>query len=55
MKLIKKIRQSRLWDVFKKWTQVTIHLHTGRNHSCHHPNTHPIPVHEVKRNPSNTS
>ncbi len=35
-----------------KWTQVTIHLHTGRNHSCHHPNTHPIPVHEVKRNPS---
>ena len=35
-----------------KWTQVTIHLHTGRNHSCHHPATHPIPVHEVKRNPS---
>ena len=35
-----------------KWTQVTIHLHLGRNHSCHHPDTHPIPVSEVKKNPS---
>jgi len=35
-----------------KWTQVTIHLQMGQTHSCHHPNTHQIPLSEVKRNPS---
>ena len=35
-----------------KWTQVTIHLQMGQTHSCHHPNTHKIPVAEIKRNPS---
>jgi|TARA_B110000858_G_C17804405_1_gene477105 organic radical activating enzyme len=35
-----------------KWTQVTIHLQTGRTHSCHHPTTHKIPLAEIKRNPS---
>mgnify|MGYP001191823922 FL=1 len=35
-----------------KWTQVTIHLQTGRTHSCHHPTTHHVPVSELKRNPS---
>jgi len=35
-----------------KWTQVTIHLHLGRTHSCHHPDTHPIPVSELQNNPS---
>jgi len=35
-----------------KWTQVTIHLQMGETHSCHHPNTHKIPVSELKRNPS---
>ena len=35
-----------------KWTQVTIHLQTGRTHSCHHPTTHKIPLSEIKRNPS---
>lgn len=35
-----------------KWTQVTIHLQTGRTHSCHHPDTHPIPLKEISRNPS---
>jgi hypothetical protein len=35
-----------------KWTQVTIHLQLGRTHSCHHPDTHPIPLSELKRNPS---
>jgi organic radical activating enzyme len=35
-----------------KWTQVTIHLQMGQTHSCHHPATHKIPVHELKRNPS---
>jgi hypothetical protein len=35
-----------------KWTQVTAHLHTGHNHSCHHPNTHKISEVEIARNPS---
>lgn len=35
-----------------KWTQVTIHLHMGRTHSCHHPDTHPIPLNEVNENPT---
>lgn len=35
-----------------KWTQVTIHLHNGTTHSCHHPKTHKIPKLEVDRNPS---
>ncbi len=35
-----------------KWTQTTIHLQLGRTHSCHHPDTHPIPLAEIKRNPS---
>ena len=35
-----------------KWTQVTIHLHLGRTHSCHHPTSHIIPLIELKRNPS---
>jgi organic radical activating enzyme len=35
-----------------KWKQVTVHLDTGRTHSCHHPVTHKIPVSEIKKNPS---
>ena len=35
-----------------KWTQTTIHLQLGRTHSCHHPDTHKIPVAEIKKNPS---
>ena len=35
-----------------KWTQVTMHLQLGHTHSCHHPATHPIPVKELKRNPT---
>ena len=34
-----------------KWDQVTMHLHIGHNHSCHHPSVHKIPVKEVERNP----
>ena len=34
-----------------KWTQTTIHLQLGRTHSCHHPDTHKIPVAEIKKNP----
>ena len=35
-----------------KWTQVTMHLQTGLNHSCHHPTAHKIPIAEIQRNPS---
>jgi hypothetical protein len=35
-----------------KWTQVTLHLQTGFNHSCHHPTVHRIPQNEIARNPS---
>jgi organic radical activating enzyme len=35
-----------------KWYQVTLHLHNGHTHSCHHPNTHKVPVEELIGNPS---
>ena len=35
-----------------KWTQVTMHLHLGHTHSCHHPATHKIPLNELKTNPT---
>lgn len=35
-----------------KWLQVTIHLHNGQTHSCHHPGTHSIPLEELKEDPS---
>ena len=35
-----------------KWTQVTMHLHLGHTHSCHHPATHKIPLNELKVNPT---
>ena len=35
-----------------KWKQVTIHLQNGHTHSCHHPNTHLIPIEEIKTNPT---
>lgn len=35
-----------------KWTQVTLHLSNGYNHSCHHPKLHKIDKEEIKINPS---
>jgi len=35
-----------------KWKQVTLHLHNGQTHSCHHPVTHHIPLEEIAINPS---
>ncbi len=35
-----------------KWTQVTLQLQNGHNHSCHHPRTHKISEQEIARNPS---
>lgn len=34
-----------------KWLQVTIHLHTGHTHSCHHPSPHKIPLEEIDQDP----
>ena len=33
-----------------KWLQVTMHLQNGHTHSCHHPQTHKIPLEEIKNN-----
>ena len=35
-----------------KWTQVTMHLHNGTTHSCHHPAPHKVSIGEVERNPT---
>jgi len=35
-----------------KWTQVTIHLASGINHSCHHVGAHKIPLDELANNPN---
>jgi len=35
-----------------KWTQVTMHLHNGLTHSCHHPTPHKIPLNEIETNPT---
>ena len=33
-----------------KWDQVTMHLHNGMTHSCHHPAPHKIPLIEIESN-----
>jgi len=35
-----------------KWLQVTVHLQNGHTHSCHHPDTHSVPMKELSDNPS---
>jgi hypothetical protein len=35
-----------------KWTQVTMHLHNGTTHSCHHPAPHKVNLRELKENPT---
>lgn len=32
-----------------KWLQVSVHLPTGRTHSCYHPPSHPIPLAELEQ------
>jgi hypothetical protein len=34
-----------------KWYHVSMHLHTGQNHSCYHPTPHYTPLEEVLDNP----
>lgn len=33
-----------------KWFNVSIHIPTGKTHSCYHPRTHHIPIEEIKVN-----
>jgi organic radical activating enzyme len=35
-----------------KWLQVTLHLHKGTIHSCHHSRTHDIQLSDIQQNPS---
>lgn len=35
-----------------KWTQVTLRLSDGFNHSCHHPSMHASSLDEIKKDPS---
>ena len=37
---------------FAKWKQTSLYLHVGHNSSCHLPPSHPIPLEELKDNPS---
>ena len=38
-----------------KWNQVTIHLGMGLNHSCYHPQAHPIPLEDIENHPERLS
>ena len=33
-----------------KWSQLTLYLQNGYNHSCHHPTPHKIPLRELEKN-----
>lgn len=35
-----------------KWDQVTMHLHTGMTHSCHHPAPHKVSLEDLENNPT---
>ncbi len=35
-----------------KWFNVSIHLPTGKTHSCYHPKSHHIPLEEIEKDPS---
>ena len=35
-----------------KWLQSTVYLHNGFTHSCHHPESHKIPLTEIEQDPS---
>jgi len=50
-KVKEKLNQVGCGFCLAKWTQVTIHLGSGLNHSCHHVKAHTIPINEVEENP----
>jgi organic radical activating enzyme len=35
-----------------KWFNVSLHIPTGRTHSCYHPRSHVIPIEEIQQDPS---
>ena len=35
-----------------KWYHVSMHLHTGTNHSCYHPMPRRVSLEEIQNNPS---
>jgi organic radical activating enzyme len=35
-----------------KWLQVTLHLHNGQTHSCHHVVSHKVPLDELAKDPA---
>jgi hypothetical protein len=35
-----------------KWYHVSMHLHTGTNHSCYHPSPHFVELEEIQRHPA---
>jgi organic radical activating enzyme len=57
MEIIKKFKEEQLDPISctfctAKWKQVTLHLHNGFTHSCHHPVPHKIPLEEIAEDPS---
>ena len=50
-KVKQKLNQVGCGFCLAKWTQVTIHLGSGINHSCHHVKAHTIPADKVVDNP----
>lgn len=50
--VFKKLNQVSPSFCLAKWFNVSIHIPTGRTHSCYHPPAHHIPLKEVAVNPS---
>lgn len=46
-KIFKKLNQVSSSFCLAKWYNVSVHIPTGRTHSCYHPPTHKIPIEEV--------
>jgi len=47
-KVFKEINQVSPSFCLAKWYNVSVHIPTGRTHSCYHPSTHKIPLEEIK-------
>ena len=50
--VFKKINEVSPSFCLAKWFNVSIHIPTGRTHSCYHPSTHYIPLEELEKNSS---
>ena len=51
-KLFEKLNQVSPSFCLAKWFNVSIHIPTGRTHSCYHPPAHYIPLEELEKNSS---